>query len=91
MSSGVGSDGWHRRRGPAVNRIERCPPASAQLCSQKHTLAAVRLRLWSEMSFSPSAQDGEIAKFPGAGPNRLIQALAFRREWAKSSLGLQPK
>ena len=40
-------------------------------------LAAVRFRLWSEMTFSPSAQDGEIAKLPGAVLNRLIQAVCF--------------
>lgn len=40
-------------------------------------LAAVRFRLWSETTFSPSAQGGEIAKFPGAVLNRLIQAVCF--------------
>ena len=40
-------------------------------------LAAVRFRLWSEMTFSLSAHDGEITKLPGAGLNRLIQAVYF--------------
>ena len=40
-------------------------------------LAAVRFWLWDEMTFSPSAQGGEIAKLPGAMLNRLIEAACF--------------